>query len=213
MVFLFNFVSVKAVILHEKYFPNKKGKRSKTNDIALLKLTKSVKFNYNFNTEGSILPICWSHKVESLEDDTVYVSGWGHTYDQYCNTNKGGPSPYQRCQKKFVYKGETYFGCTSMRSPSSNDETCRKLYDHVEDHAKGLYEKAFRMYDTIRVRTMTAGYSQTETDCYSFNSNPYGWCATCNPDVTEPGESGYCRILESGKMFSRYFLSRQKGLI
>ena len=154
------------------------------------------------------MPICWSRNDEFAiknlkDDDTVYVAGWGNTYDQYCNTNKHGPSPYQRCQKQFVYEGESHYGCTRMRSPSSNDQECYRVMMIMEDGiGKGAYEDKLKEFDAIRVKRVKNGVVVMERDCFSFEGarHTHGWCATCNPDVNRPGEAGYCRINNDGNV-------------
>ena len=200
---------VKDVVLHNSYEPTSNGKGSKTNDIALLLLDKPIQFNNDLSNQNSIMPICWSNDDQSStnlnEDDLVHVAGWGNTYDQYCNTKKNGPSPYQRCQKQFRYNRETYYGCAKRSSPSSADRYCKYAYKILEkNYGKGAYEDYLnKKYYAIRIRFLRRGVKVMEKDCFSFEKGTDGWCATCNPETREPGKAGYCRINEDGNMLSR----------
>ena len=199
---------VKDVVVHYSYEPSSNGKGSKTNDIALILLEKPILFNYDLSNPKSIMPICWSNDEQLSnnrnEDDSVHVAGWGYTYDQYCNTNENGPSPYQRCQNKFEYNGEVYHGCTARSSPSSEDRYCQYVFKNLENkYGKGTYEDYLnRKYYAIRIRILKRGIKIYEKDCFSFKSSGNRWCATCNPEAKEPGEAGYCRLNEGGNILS-----------
>lgn len=125
-------VSIDEIIVHDEYRTGARGK----NDIALLKLAKSVEFtNY-------ILPACLWDTKESIEDyqDFVQVAGWGVTetgnrsdWLMYGNLNI---IPNDQCQSLWRNAGLSNFFITDDRMcaglVSGGADTCKldilKLY-------------------------------------------------------------------------------------
>ena len=184
-----------------RYNPNRRGKSFFTNDIALARLSQSVKFRYTLNTEGSILPICWSDELSmdemEGEEQSVYVAGWGHTGDMECNTGKYGPSPYSKCMMPFMYRGIEHYGCASLSPPSKLDRRCRELQKIMDKRGEGKYENVLTKYDSIHIKGHRG--LRTLTECYSMKHSAVGWCATCNPEATKPEDPGYCRAHQYGR--------------
>ena len=147
------------------------------------------------------MPICWSNTFSLEETDlnkNVYVAGWGRTGDPVCTTNKDGPAPYSKCKKPFNNNGISNWGCSHTMSPSNSDRSCKRLKDYMRRRRRD-YEESLNRYDFIRIKRYHRGDLRIETDCYSMKPSRFGWCGTCNPTSTRPGDPGYCQVNPGGR--------------
>ena len=69
-------------------------------DLALIKLSREVKFFKNSPTLGvpPIVPICLPKIDISLYSQRAYVAGWGRTRNEDCFTDNYGPERHTRCR-------------------------------------------------------------------------------------------------------------------
>jgi len=136
-----DFIKVKKIIKHPKYFVDKDDGGSLHNDIALLKLERSIKFPNSKKT--LVRPVClptadydkhvnYAAKHSTIKSATFcHVTGWGDTK----GTEKPGSSklnlmevdipvisnPY--CAKLFNSRIPDYMLCA--KNPSDNADTCQ----------------------------------------------------------------------------------------
>ena len=150
------------------------------------------------NTEGSILPICWSNSLpDNIVDggEHVYVAGWGSTQDVECNTNEFGPSPFSKCKFPFDYKNMTFNHCVRSSTPTTGNALCRKLrtFQRMNNILQHNY------HATHILRKSRLGYMKAVTGCYNPHPGSYGWCGTCRKTAEKPGDPGYCKVADFGE--------------
>jgi len=158
--------------------PDYKG----TNDIALVKLDRDVKF-----IPGVLEPICLiaaddkSDVPKKGEVLDVFVSGWGRTSSS-CTTTEMGPVKNIKCKLPFNFKGQPHTSCVRSRSPSSKVPECKEF--------KKAMPNAYpaRMGDAVLIADKGKNIS-----CYAYKTGPEGWCQAVDTDDEIDDNWGWCQ--------------------